>query len=53
LFIPPQTTTNILPPPWRSHTNRRPLTVTLGLKEHSLEAIKQLVSAVKDGGLLA
>ncbi|GBF98097.1 hypothetical protein Rsub_10843 [Raphidocelis subcapitata] len=30
----------------------RPLTVTLGLKHHTLEAVKQLVAAVKEQGLL-
>ncbi|KIZ07523.1 hypothetical protein MNEG_0436 [Monoraphidium neglectum] len=32
--------------------NTRPLTVSLGLKHHTLGGVKQLVGAIKDGGLL-
>ncbi|KAI8463093.1 MAG: hypothetical protein J3K34DRAFT_445302 [Monoraphidium minutum] len=32
--------------------NTRPLTLSLGLKEHSLAAIKQLVAGIKEQGLL-
>jgi hypothetical protein len=44
-------------PPTPSHNPttlaaRRPLTVAIGLKEHTPEAIRQLVAAVKEGGLL-
>lgn len=33
--------------------SKKPLTVALGLKRHTLEGVKQLVAAVKEGGLLA
>ena len=39
-------------PPPKTPPAPRPLTVTLGLKHHTLEAVKQLVAAVKEQGLL-